>query len=115
MESVERALAIRRTTSRDQFCQDGDGSTLHELIADPQNNNNLNQLDWDLAAEAIDKALPPEDERTEWFKRKHLQGQTFKALADTSDVCREGLRKQLIEFKEEMREELHPLRVLLEA
>ena len=69
MESVERALAIRRTTSRDQFCQDGDGSTLHELIADPQNNNNLNQLDWDLGAEAIDNALPADDERTDWFRR----------------------------------------------
>ena len=115
MESVERALAIRRTTSRDQFCQDGDGSTLHELIADPQNNNNLNQLDWDLAAEAIDNALPADDERTDWFRRKHLQGETFKALADTSDVCREGLHKQLIEFTEEMQEELHPLRDLLAA
>ena len=63
MESVERALAIRRTTS-------------------------LDQLDWDLAAEAIDNALPADDERTDWFRRKHLQGETFKALADTSDVCR---------------------------
>ena len=115
MESVERALAIRRTTSLDQLCQDGDGSTLHELIADPQNNNNLNQLDWDLAAEAIDNALPADDERTDWFRRKHQQGETVKALADTSDVCREGLCQQLIEFKEEMQEELHPLRDLLAA
>ena len=115
MAAVERALAIRNTTSLDQLCQDGEGSTLHELIADPQNSNSLDQLDWDLAAEAIEQALPPDDERTDWFKRKHLQGETLKALADTSDVCREGLRKQLIEFKEEMREELHPLRVLLEA
>ena len=53
MESVERALAIRRTTSLDQLCQDGDGSTLHELIADPQNSTSLDQLDWDLAAEAL--------------------------------------------------------------
>ena len=90
MESVERALAIRRTTS-------------------------LDQLDWDLAAEAIDNGLPADDERTDWFRREHLQGETFKALADTSDICREGLCQQLIEFKEEMQEELHPLRDLLAA
>ena len=53
MESVERALAIRRTTSLDQLYQDGDGSTLHELIADPQNSTSLDQLDWALAAEAL--------------------------------------------------------------
>ena len=115
MTAVERALAIRRTTSLDQLCQEGEGSTLHELIADDQNSNSLDQLDWDLAAEAIEQALPPDDERTEWFKRQHLQGETLKAMAETSDLCREGLRKQLIEFKEEMKEELHPLRDLLAA
>ena len=48
MEAVERALTIRRTTSLDQLCKDGDGSTLHELIADDQNSNNLVRLDCDL-------------------------------------------------------------------
>ncbi len=58
MESVERALTIRRTTSLDQLCQDGDGFNTDELIADEQNSNNQVRLDWDLAAETIDKVLP---------------------------------------------------------
>ena len=58
MEAVERALTIRRTTILDQLCQDVDDSTLHKLIAAEQNSHNLDRLDWDLAAEAIDKVLP---------------------------------------------------------
>ena len=58
IEAVERALTIRSTTSLDQLFQDGDGSTLHELIEDDQNSNKLLLLDCDLAAEAIDKVLP---------------------------------------------------------
>ena len=57
MEAVERALTIPRTTSLDQLFQDGNGSTLHELIADDQNSNNLVRLDCDLAAEAIEQRL----------------------------------------------------------
>ena len=60
-------------------------------------------------------ALPEDDERTAWFKSNQLQGETLKAMAETSNLCREGMRKQLIEFKAEMREELHPLRDLLAA
>ena len=50
--AVERAMAIRNTTSFDQLLLDGEGSTLHDLIADPQNTNNQNQQDWELAADA---------------------------------------------------------------
>jgi hypothetical protein len=82
--AVERAMAIRNTTNFDQLLLDGEGSTLHDLIADPQNTNNLDQLDWDLAAEAIEAALPEDDERTEWFKRNQLQGETLKAMAEAS-------------------------------
>ena len=60
MEAVERALAIRKTTSLDQLCLDGEGSTLHDLIADEQNSNTLDQLDWDLAAEAIEARPCPQ-------------------------------------------------------
>ena len=115
MAAVERALAIRNTISFDQLCLDGDGSTLHDLIADPQNSKSLDQLDWELAAQAIEATLPHYDQRTEWFKRKHLQGETLKALASNADVCRERLRQHLIEYQEEMQEELHPLRDLLAA
>ena len=73
------------------------------------------QLDWDLARDAIEKAMLSEDERIEWFQRKHLQAETYKEMAEDSNVCRERLRKQLIEFQSEMREELHPLREILAA
>ena len=73
------------------------------------------QLDWDLARDAIEKAMPSEDERIEWFRRKHLQGETFKKMAADTSVGREQLRKQLIEFQAEMQEELHPLREILAA
>ena len=53
MGAVERDLTIRRRTILDQLFQDGDGSTLHELIADDQNSNNLVQLNCNLAAKAI--------------------------------------------------------------
>ena len=36
-------------------------------------------------------------------------------LAAKAEICREGLRLQLIQFKEEMQEELHPLKDLLAA
>ena len=46
---------IRRTSSRDFLCCDAESTTLHELIADEQNSNNLDQLDWDLSAETISR------------------------------------------------------------
>ena len=46
---------IRRTISRDFLCCDAESTTLHELIADEQNSNNLDQLDWDLSAETISR------------------------------------------------------------
>ena len=55
MQAVERALLIRRTISRDFLCCDAESTTLHELIADEQNSNNLDQLDWDLSAETISR------------------------------------------------------------
>ena len=115
MQAVERALAIRNTTSLDQLALDGEGSTMHDFIADPQNSNTLDQLDWDLAAEAIEAALPEDDRRSAWFKRNHLQGETLKTLAANEEISREGLRQQLIEFRTEMQAELHPLRDLLAA
>ena len=115
MECVERALAIRHSTSLDQLCQSGEGSDLHEVIADPQNTNTLDQLDWDLAAEAIEVVLPSDDHRTDWFCRKHLQGETYKALAEDSNICREGLRRQLLDYQEQMKLRLQPLKEILAA
>ena len=115
MQAVERALIIRQTSSLDHICQAGEGTTLIELVADEKQPDPFEQLDWDLARDAIEKAMPSEDERVEWFRRKHLQGETYKEMAEDSNVCRERLRKQLIEFQSEMREELHPLREILAA
>ena len=58
MAAVEQALLVRQTTSLHHLCCDGDGTSLDEVIADEQQANLLEQLGWEIAAEAIKKKLP---------------------------------------------------------
>ena len=113
MQSVERALQVRTIASLDyRVRSDEAGSTtLSELIADPNNQPSLDDLDWQIAAESLDRALDPTEQLHDLFRRRVVNQETIKSLALENNLCRETLRKEIATLREEKREELADQRV----
>ena len=102
--------------SLDHQVRDEAGSTtLSELIADPDNQPSLDALDWQIAAESLDRALDPTEQLHDLFRRRVVNQETIKSLASENNLCRETLRKEIATLREEKREELASLREFLAA
>ena len=117
MVTLDNGLRAKQTASLSAPVpsKNGDGTLLVDLIADPQNQPSLDELDWQIAAEALDAALDPADPMTDLLKRRVLDGEIFSQLAEGTELSREGVRVGLQQLKESKRRELHPLRQFLTA
>ena len=75
----------------------------------------LHALDWELAAEAIDAALDPEDERVEFLKRRMMDGVTYQEIASERGKSREAVRQRVSTLLKEKRDQLSHLKQFLAA
>ena len=117
MASLEQGLALRRMGSLDAALKvgDGEGSTVMDLVADHNNQPDLDALDWELAAEAIDAALDPDDERVEILKRRTMDGVTYQVIASERGKSREAVRQRVSTLLKEKRDQLSHLKQFLAA
>ena len=68
-----------------------------------------------VAREALDQALPHSDPMSVMFRRRAVDRETFVSLAREGGLCKERLRKDVLQFRETKKEELASLREFLAA
>jgi RNA polymerase primary sigma factor len=101
MESLERAMLARSLCSLDNGVYRGDGtdsSSLADLLPDPRSAPDLDQLDRELALEAIEDVLDPTTLQT--LMRHHVQGERLGPLADEQGLTRPELVRELDDARE---------------
>lgn len=117
MKMIEQGLLLRQMKSLDfvPTTDNGEGTPLAGLVPDQSNQTTLDQLDWELAAEALDAVLDPEDPRTKMLKRRAIDGEKFKDIAADQPVNRESVRQRISSLINEKQEQLSHLREFLAA
>ena len=117
MKMIEQGLLLRQMKSLDfvPTTDNGEGTPLAGLVPDQRNQTTLDQLDWEIAAEALDAALDPEDPRTKMLKRRAIDGEKFKDIAADQPVNRESVRQRISSLINEKQEQLSHLREFLAA